>query len=153
MKAMSQMIFRSAALRAIGDPAGNIAGGSDNFTPEMKQFLLDKHNRGEAITGLGDVPGFQDQYGADASHPWINFPSKPIPGKVQVAPVPAPAQAPAPKAGTPTPAPVQRRGSSAAGHGTAVQHKPKKKIAPLRGSSGQRQALLITGGSSSSGLG
>jgi hypothetical protein len=151
MEAMSQLMFRSAALRAIGDPAGNIAGGSDNFTPEMKQFLLDKHNRGEAITGLGDLPGFQDQYGADAAHPWINFPSKPIPGKVQVAPAPAPA--PAPKAGTPTPAPVQRRGSSAAGHGTAAQHKPKKKIAPLRGSGGQRQALLITGGSSSSGLG
>jgi len=151
MEAMSRLMFRSAALRAIGDPAGNIAGGSDNFTPEMKQFLLDKHSRGEAITGLGDVPGFQDQYGVASAHPWINFPSKPIPGKVQAAPVPAPA--PAPKAGTPTPAPVQRRGSSAAGHGTAAQHKPKKKIAPLRGSGGQRQALLITGGSSSSGLG
>ena len=149
MEGLSNMIFRNAALRAIGDPAGNIAGGSDNFTPEMKQFLLDKHNRGEAITGLGDVPGFQDQYGADPSHPWINFPNKPIPGKVQVAPVPAPA----PKADTPTPAPVQRTGSSAAGHGTAAQYKPKKKIAPLRGSGGQRQALLITGGSSSSGLG
>ena len=149
MEAMSKLLFRSAALRAIGDPAGNIAGGSDNFTPEMKQFLLDKHSRGEAITGLGDVPGFQDQYGVASAHPWINFPSKPIPGKVQVAPVPAPA----PKADTPTPAPVQRTGSSAAGHGTAAQYKPKKKIAPLRGSGGQRQALLITGGSSSSGLG
>ena len=149
MQALSNIMFRNAALRAIGLPGST--PGSDNFTPEMKQFLLDKHNRGEAITGLGDLPGFQDQYGADSAHPWINFPSKPIPGKVQVAPVPAPA--PAPKAGTPTPAPVQRRGSSAAGHGTAAQHKPKKKIAPLRGSGGQRQALLITGGSSSSGLG
>ena len=149
MEGLSNMLFRNAALRAIGLPGSTT--GSDNFTPEMKQFLLDKHNRGEAITGLGDVPGFQDQYGADPSHSWINFPNKPIPGKVQVAPVPAPA--PAPKAGTPTPAPVQRRGSSAAGHGTAAQHKPKKKIAPLRGSGGQRQALLITGGSSSSGLG
>ena len=145
MEGLSNIMFRNAALRAIGQPGS----GSDNFTPEMKQFLLDKHNRGEAITGLGDVPGFQDQYGADAAHPWINFPSKPIPGKVQVAPVPAPA----PKADTPTPAPVQRTGSSAAGHGTAAQYKPKKKIAPLRGSGGQRQALLITGGSSSSGLG
>jgi hypothetical protein len=151
MEGLSNMLFRNAALRAIGLPGST--PGSDNFTPEMRQFLLDKHNRGEAITGLGDLPGFQDQYGADASHPWINFPNKPIPGKVQVAPVPAPAPAPAPKADTPTPAPVQRTGSSAAGHGTAAQYKPKKKIAPLRGSGGQRQALLITGGSSSSGLG
>ena len=148
MSALVGLANRDAALSAIGqDPIHfkNVQPNLDN--PEIKRWQA-QHAAGEPITGFGDTgsffpPSFPKPTGLNPQF------FQPIPGRVQTAPAPAPA----PKAGTPTPAPVQRRGSSAAGHGTAAQHKPKKKIAPLRGSGGQRQALLITGGSSSSGLG